>query len=429
MVTQRELCASTTTAGRCSQSRGEWHCERKRTTRDDQNADWNQNGSVNLLSVEAGSVFLAPITVGGQSFHIVVDSGSSDPWLITPGFQCASTTDGSLEDESACKFGNTYNSSASSTYRTLNNQNFNVTYADGEVLLGTMGYESYTMGGITIPSQEFGLVDYAAWSGDTMSAGLVGFAAKTLTSAYSGNDPYSDKPGTPLTYNPLFYNMFQNGGVPPVFTLALNRDQTNGGVLALGGVPNVPYSPGFASTPIIPVSVNASDGEYIYEFYTIVVDGFAFSESPTAQFKPAGDTNTHKLPLVGNGTQAIVDSGTSLLYADNTTIAYPVAMLFSPPGVWDDDYGVWVVTCNAVAPTFGVSVAGKIFYVNAADLILQSSSTECISGVQASGTGLTILGDVWMKNVLCVFDLGAEMLRFAAREYYGLTQQSKKATT
>ncbi|KAK4896928.1 hypothetical protein LTR27_005175 [Elasticomyces elasticus] len=389
-----------------------------------------KNGTVNLISVEAGSVFLAPVTVGGQDFKVVIDSGSSDPWLATTNFDCISLYDGSDLDESECEFGTPYNSSASSTYRPITDQNFNISYADGEFLTGDMGYENFTMGGISVPHQEFALVDYAAWTGDGYSSGLIGFASRTLTSAYPGNDPTQDRGGQSLMYNPLFVNMYTNQGVPPLFTLAINRDPDYGGVLALGGLPNIPYSPGFASTPIIPVGVNITSGLLVYEFYTINVDGFALSANQNAQFNVNNTyVNPLKTSLVANNTQAIVDSGTTLIYADNDTIAGPVAAAFNPPGIWDDYYGIFYVSCDAIPPVFGIAISGKIFYVNGADMILQSSETECISGVQASGSGLTILGDVWMKNVLCVFDLGAEMMRFAAREFYGLTAQTKVANT
>jgi len=388
------------------------------------------NGTANLVSVDAGSVFLAPVTVGGQSFDVVIDSGSSDPWLVGSDFQCVNKYDGSYQTQDQCQFGPTYNVTASTTYQYISGENFNISYADGETLTGSMGYESFTMGGINVPHQEFALVDYAAWTGDTVSSGLVGYAYRSLTSAYQGTDPTMDQPGGTLIYNPLFVNMYTNQGVPPLFTLAIDRDPQNGGILALGGVPNIPYSPGFASTPIIPVGVNTSSGELVYEFYTITIDGFAISADPTAQFDHnLTSTNPHRTPLVAPDASAIVDSGTSLLLADNDTVAAPVAAAFNPPGVWDDYYGVWSVLCDATPPVFGVSVAGKIFYVNGADMILQISQTECESGVQPGGQGVLILGDVWMKNVLCVFDLGAEMMRFAAREYYGLTAQVKRAST
>ncbi|KAK5156718.1 hypothetical protein LTS14_004930 [Recurvomyces mirabilis] len=385
-----------------------------------------KSGSVNLVSARAGSVFMAPVIVGGQDFYLVVDSGSSDPWLVTSDFACIDSDDGTSLDQADCNFGPAYNSSRSSTYRVLPNENFNISYSDGETLTGSMGYESFTMGGINVPSQEFAVVDYAGWSGDTISSGLVGFAYMSLTSAYPGSDPHQDGEESALTYNPLFYNMFQNESVAPVFTLAINRDYNNGGVLALGGVPNIPYSPGFASTPIIPWMLNASSGAWVYQFYTIVIEGFAFSAKQNAQFNVLGLPNSRKTGLLGNGTQAIVDSGTSLVYVDNATIATPVNLAFTPPAWYDSHYNTWMVQCNAIPPLFGVAISNKIFYANPVDMILYQNETTCYSGIQGSESKLTILGDVWMKSVLCVFDIGAEMMRFAAREFSGLTPVATK---
>jgi hypothetical protein len=42
-------------------------------------------------------------------------------------------------------------------------ENFNVSYASGEFLVGQVGYESITLAGITVPKQEIGLIDYAYW--------------------------------------------------------------------------------------------------------------------------------------------------------------------------------------------------------------------------------------------------------------------------
>ncbi|KAK5125051.1 hypothetical protein LTR85_001242 [Meristemomyces frigidus] len=387
------------------------------------------NGSVNLVGVEAGQVFLAPVTVGGQSFDVVVDSGSSDPWLVATNFNCFEYATLDPETEDYCYFGTPYNASASSTYRVMANENFNISYADGESLAGSMGYESFTMGGITVPSQQFGVVNYAAWFGDGYSSGLVGFAYRTLTSAYAGTNPAQDQPGGQLLYNPLFVDMYTNQGVPPVFSLAIDRDPNNGGVLALGGIPNIPHSPVFASTPIIPVGTNSSSGQLVYEFYTIVVDGFAYSASESTQFNPYSNNNPRKTSLVGNGSSAIVDSGTTLFYAPND-VAEGVGLLFSPPGTYDETDEVWLVDCDAKPPVFGVGVGGKIFYVNPLDLVLQYSETQCISGIQPQfDSQFSVMGDVWMKNVIAVFDIGAEQMRFAARQYYGLTAQSKAANT
>ena len=73
------------------------------------------------------------------------------------------------------------------------------------------------------------------------------------------------------------------------------------------------------------------------------------------------------------------------------------------------------MNCSAQPPVFGVSIGLKIFFVNGLDMIVPTAPGKCISGVQPNNGGLTILGDVWMKNVVSVFDVGSAMMRFAAR--------------
>lgn len=279
-----------------------------------------------------------------------------------------------------------------------------------------------------MPKQQFGLVDVAAWFGDTVSSGLIGFAYSSLTSAYNGTNGAADTRGSQVLYNPLFVNMYTNLGVPPIFSMAIDRDPNNGGVMALGGIPNIPHVPAFTSTPIQSLGAYGSSGQLLYEYYTITIGGFATSGTPSTQFNPYRTTNPKKKPLYDLSISAIVDSGTSLLYAPND-VANAAASGFSPPGIYDQNSATYYVNCTATPPTFGVAVGTKIFYVNAADMIVYSSATECISGVQPKNGGLTILGDVWMKNVISVFDIGAEMMRFAAREFYNLTDSPIRATT
>lgn len=371
-----------------------------------------------MIQEAGGTIFLVPVTVGGQDFDVILDTGSSDPWFVTPDFQCVDFTTGDPETQDYCWFGGSYDSSLSTTFTPIPNENINVSYADGEYLTGSLGFEAFTMGGITVPQQKFGLMDYAGWMGDGVSSGLIGFAYSTITSAYHGTDPHRDQKGATLTYNTLFTNMWNLSLIAPVFSLVLDRDPNLGGLLALGGIPDIPHSPYWASTPIQSVGVFAGTTTPAYEYYSIYSEGFAASALPSSIFGPVDTDDGSKTPLMQNGT-VIVDSGTSLLYAPNP-VADAVSAGFDPPALFDENRGMYVVDCDATPPTFGVSVSGKIFYVNPADLIVPSGSGDCINGVQPNNGGLTILGDVWMKNVISVHDIGAQMMRFAAREFYGL---------
>ncbi|KAK4507681.1 hypothetical protein PRZ48_001416 [Zasmidium cellare] len=379
---------------------------------------YTQNGTTPLISVEGGQVFLANVLVGGQEYSMVVDTGSSDPWLATTGFSCHDPIDDASIDEELCEFGPLYNSNQSTTFVPIENQEFDISYASGEYLTGDLAYESFRMAGIDVPNQQFGIIDTAAWYGDGISSGLVGFAYSSLTSAFAETETGSKGPA--VLYNPLFVNMYENEGVPPVFSMAIDRVQSNGGILGIGGIPDIPHAPYWASTEIHSVGVNDTSGEPVYEFYTIDVDGFAVSNSTSTQFNPYGNINPYKTPLIGNETDVIVDSGTSLCYVPDD-VAAEIADAFNPPAYWDSSTYAYFVDCEATAPVFGVSIEQKIFYINAEDLIIPVSESLCVTGVQPRMGGLNILGGTFMKNVLTVFDIGAEQLRFAARQFYSVS--------
>lgn len=387
-----------------------------------------------MVAIAGGSVFLAPVTIGGQQFHVVIDTGSSDPWLVDSEFTCIDPTTDEQIEEQYCYFGALYDRTQSPTYEDFPDRSLNLSYADGETLNGLMGRDTFTMGGISFPAQEFGMVDYAAWYGDGVSSGLIGFAYRTLTSMYPGTNPKAAVPGTALKYNPFFDNLYRNNVTAPVFSMALARDPqrtSQGGVMALGGIPDIPYAPTWISTPILPVGINTTSGEISYQFYTVTVDGFAISSDQGAQFAsiPDAQQNPRKTALRGpvdprnanrSSVNAIVDSGTTLVYL-NDDLAEAVAAAFDPPGGLDESLGLYTVPCGAKPPIFGASIGGKVFAVNPEDMTLQIDENTCMSGIQGNHGGLWILGDVWMKAVLCVFDIGASRMGFAGRQFYGLS--------
>lgn len=373
--------------------------------------DTMQNATTPLISASGGQVFLANVTVGGKRYSVVIDTGSSDPWLARIGYQCYDPYDDRLLPQSECGFAGAYDPSQSTTYTAVPNQSFNISYADGEYLNGGVGIESFSMAGITVPRQQFGTVDIAAWYGDYVSTGLIGFAGRALTSAYAGSN-------TNAYYNPLFVNMYEQQTIPAVFSMAIDRNISVGGVLALGGIPDIQHSPYFATTPISGLSVNAQD-QAVYTFYTIYIDGYAYSANRSTQFNSYDNPNPFKTPLVYNGSDTIIDSGTSLAYIpDEVMVA--TAALYDPPAYYDDIQGSWFVACDSKAPVFGVGVGKKIFYVNALDLIVEVYTNICVTGIQSNGGGLSILGGTWMKNVLAVFDIDGGQMQFAARQFYDL---------
>jgi hypothetical protein len=82
-------------------------------------------------------------------------------------------TDSAPLPEAGRYFGPTYN--VTDTFKRIPDENFNITYGDGESLTGIVGYEDITLARIKV-RQEVPLVNYAAWEGDGTTSGLIGLA-------------------------------------------------------------------------------------------------------------------------------------------------------------------------------------------------------------------------------------------------------------
>ncbi|MCJ1351348.1 MAG: hypothetical protein MMC33_001332 [Icmadophila ericetorum] len=374
-----------------------------------------ESGVSNLTSEGMGQEFLTSITIGTNSAQVVLDTGSSDTWLAETGFQCVTIATGAPRPEKACKFGPLF--TPSSTFKQIPDVNFNITYGDLEFLTGIFGTDSVTLAQIKVPKQHVALVNLAAWDGDGVSSGLVGMAYPSLTDEFNGTNPHVDSSSNLILYDPVVTTMIKDKLIDPLFSLAIDRGDGFGGYLAIGGLPPVKYANTFATTPIQILKLAAYNLTTVYSFYTITADGYTYSNTSSAsidyevgQYGHVVDTEDPKK------FQAIVDSGTTLVYLPNA-LANAINAEFDPPAKWSNDQGAFVVDCNAKAPNFGVVIGNETLQVNPKDMILKSGKI-CITGVSRGNPGPYILGDVFLKSVVAVFDIGASEMRFAAREFY-----------
>lgn len=372
-------------------------------------------GLSQLSTAEEGQILITSVQVGDKSYNAVVDTGSSDSWFVKAGFQCQNEYGGN-ETEAYCKFGPTYDNSSSLV--PIDDENFRISYADGEHLTGILGYEKVTLGGITVYNQTIGVVDSAAWNGDGESSGLIGLAYPALTSAFSGTNISADSRASQVEYNPIFTNMYTQGQVESLFTLTLERGDGNS-TLALGGLP--PAEPGFEDLTFTTVDIEikqlnpGQNPEFKTQnsYYTITPDGF--------QYRNASNTNgiLTERETLNTTYPTIVDSGTSLIYLPEAQVLY-INAAFSPSTTYDEESGYDVIPCNATAPEFGVQIGGTTFSINAEDMILDLGlgGGMCASGVQNGGGAVNILGDVFLRNVIAVFDVGAAQMHFAPHVQY-----------
>lgn len=368
-----------------------------------------------LKATQFGTVFDTPVTIGNQTFQMLVDTGSSDTYVMRDDYTCINATSNMVTSEEECLYSNkTYHNSR--TYRHVPDQMFGIQYGGG-IASGEMAYEDVAINGISVKGQKVGIANISTPMGDGVNSGLLGLGYPALTSAHpanhSSNETYwFDR----LTYNPALFTMHRRGLIDPYFSLALAHTPQNastafGGYMTIGGLPPVQHSSEFATVPVeilenIPKSFTS--GKHVRSYWATTISG--------ATYGPAGGN------LTTNSTsfQVFLDSGNYIQYLPSA-IVEPINALFDPPAKYHPDYEGYVVDCSAKAPQFGLTLGDQTFFHNGEDLIYQTSEGVCITnlfpseGVTIDGLTLNIIGVPFLKNVIAVFDFGKNEMRFAKK--------------
>ncbi|KAK5000088.1 hypothetical protein LTR66_000988 [Elasticomyces elasticus] len=382
----------------------------------------HSSSAIPVTAANYGTRFDVEVQFGNQTFLLLLDTGSSDTWVLQTGWQCINATDNSVLPQATCAYGNkTYD--ITSTFEQIPNEWLGVQYGIG-VATGVMGYEDVTLGGITVRHQEVGIANRVTAPGDGIDNGLLGLGYPILTSAHLDTDTSNtsllfDR----ITYRSLFTSMWQQGLVDPYYSMAIDRASAGsvsgpGGYLALGSLPPVAHSPNFATAPVevteaLPLNLTSDstiNGTRQITEWTLTVGAITYG------------TATNSTPF-----QAVVDSGQPLNIIP-PEMAAQVNAAFSPPAVFDPESGVYGVACNATPPAFGVQIGNQTFFHNPVDMILPVTDGVCMSSVLPTtcvqGICFSFLGDAFLRNVVAVFDFGKNEMRFAAREEHGARNSS-----
>ncbi|KAF7977087.1 hypothetical protein HWV62_4665 [Athelia sp. TMB] len=276
-----------------------------------------------------------------------------------------------------------------------------------------------------------GVVNSAAWEGDTVSSGLMGLAYPEATSVYNGTNPNEDGPANYAPYNPMqaFHTALADGVIKkPYFSVALNRGSspanenstydTNLGYLAFGGIAPVKTTGSAVTVPVQHTNFSPAGNKTDYYFYTVDIDNYIFPSS-----------NATGLGLTGSGKQAILDTGTTVNWVP-TELAKAYNAQFEPPATYVEDQGYYFVQCNATVPEFDVVIGGKTFTIDTKDQILhwqwntnESGEDLCISGTQDGGDPsdpktIYIMGGVFLHNIVTTFNVKKNVVTVTQREAY-----------
>ncbi|KAI0029182.1 aspartic peptidase domain-containing protein, partial [Vararia minispora EC-137] len=117
--------------------------------------------------------------------------------------------------------------------------------------------------------------------------------------------------------------------------------------------------------------------------------------------------------LQPNVTTAVIDSGTTLILADEASVEAFYSTVY---GSQKMSNGMWSVNCYNI-PQVNVTFSGKQISIPSDVFTLgqiAAQSDQCLGGVQpASGLTFWVMGDILMRNAYTIFDAAQRRIGFA----------------
>ncbi|KAH9916028.1 aspartic peptidase domain-containing protein [Fomitopsis serialis] len=317
--------------------------------------------------------YIGNITIAGQSFEVILDTGSPDLWIVTD-----SALSGSVNTSVPAEL------------------NYGTDAADGSSIQGHIFTADVEFGGFTIAQQAYiDVANSSASSGlvEPGISGLIGLSpvaeASTIAADLQGAK-YNASGANPLQN--IFYN---DPSIQPQFTILMSRNDgevdTSGGEFTIGDP--VPELASIQDTPILPVG---SDNDVLAQHWTVHMDAIVIN----GQWYNTSSSGVANL-------SAILDTGTPTAYIDPRFVDIMYGANAKPV---DTDFSV--VDCNAqinVTLVFG----GIEFPINPIDTIqpyaLEDNGTVICEGafarLEGFPDGSLLLGDTFLRNAYTLYNL------------------------
>ncbi|KAF2767162.1 Asp-domain-containing protein [Teratosphaeria nubilosa] len=326
----------------------------------------SETGQVSAIPEQNDSEYLESVQIGsnGQTLNLDFDTGSADLWVFSSDLGTSELTGHSY-----------FNPSKSSSWQAYSGASWEISYGDGSGASGSVGYEKVAIGGATATKQAVELATQVSstFVSDTNSDGLVGLAFSSINTV----EPEAQKT--------FFYNV-KDQLAEYVFTA--NLKDNSAGTYTFGTIDSSQYT-----GDIHYVDIDNSDGFWQW--------------SPTA-YSIAGKSS--ECPTCSSG---IADTGTSLILVDDDIVEAYYKQVSNAE--YSNTQGGYTYPCSASLPSFGVQVGGWTATVNGSDLTYATiDDSTCFGGIQSNeGQGISIYGDVFLKQFFAVFDGENNRLGFA----------------
>jgi len=310
------------------------------------------------LTDYADTEYFGAISIGGQSFEVIFDTGSSNLWV--PSSSC-----------SGCGASNSFDVSSSASYFALEGESFSIAYGSGSAE-GTVGSDTVSIGSLSTTA-EFGLITSAVGFATSDFDGICGLAFESLADD---------------NITPFFVQLFESGQISAEqFAFDLSDGSPS---LTLGG---------YDETREIWWASLVSETYFEISLGNIEVDGTSLSSVSSA----ISDTGTSY--LVGPAADvAAIGAAIGAEYSSRYGLYYVEC---------EDMSSLKDIEITLQSSAHGG--AGQTFTFTADDYIFEYEEYDlCVVGMAGmSGLDFWILGDVFIRKYYTVYDMENDRVGFA----------------
>ncbi|EMD62740.1 hypothetical protein COCSADRAFT_94461, partial [Bipolaris sorokiniana ND90Pr] len=380
-----------------------------------------------------GTRYALDVTIGGKTYAVEFDTGSSSFWLPSANFTCLDI-DNKVKPQSACGFASL--GPPDYTGGRVANMHLNLTYLSAEFARGSVGLEDVTIAGLTVRNQHMSLADKVFLdSTNNMTSGIIGWGLGNYTAYYPGDNPDLDNKTDPnhswIPTKTWILNAVDQGLLEkPIFSVNLGNRTENAanlsvsGFVAVGGAPldGLPFTGVWAQSKVSTTTYAPWGVKNKYTHWNVRPDGFTINQT-FVPWVPGVFADS------GQEIFTLTDTGTPWSYVTDET-AKAIAEAIQPPAYYSVYDSAYVANCNATAPHVSIRINGTDLPINKRDVLLDGwlgqandSTTLCWLGFQPAlqpkvgGTAPYLLGNTFLRNVLAVHDVGNFRMLFASLKW------------
>jgi hypothetical protein len=323
------------------------------------------------LSDYQNAQYYGPIQVGGQTFKVIFDTGSSNLWV--PGKKCKGKT---------CLLHPRFDESKSKTFKP-DGREFKVQYGSGPVE-GTFNSDTVTIGDVEVPDTLFAEVSSIGFAMGKFD-GILGLGFSKI-SVY----------GIPTAFETMVKQKLID---EPVFSFYLQNDASAQGQLTFGGVDHSKFDGEIQYVPLTDES-----------YWKVSLEGMKYGSND-----------------ITSRASAVVDSGTSLIAGPKDKVS-KIAEAAGATLAGQE----YTIDCSKIGSLPAVELTlggGKKFTLEAKDYVQVQGEGPCLFAIMPFEMSpklgeMWILGDVFMRKYYTVFDYGNKRVGMAPVKAAAATEQA-----